>query len=182
MSAAQAAREWFEAQEKTELVLERSSKSKTGFVNVKLIKGKYYQAQLHISKKGREDGGQKPLPRMWKTALEAAQFLALCKKHKGVEPTPAARKRRITPLEGEPQARALPVLTWPHAFPSLAAALADPNIKRGPGIGGSAVACAARTNPSRPALGAMRPNVAPAPVQPPPCMTPVPVALWEDMP
>ena len=41
MSAAQAAREWFEAQEKTELVLERSSKSKTGFVNVKLIKGKY---------------------------------------------------------------------------------------------------------------------------------------------
>ena len=103
MSAAQAAREWFEAQEKTELVLERSSKSKTGRVNVKLIKGKYYQAQLHISKKGREDGGQKPLPGMWTTALEAAQYLALWKKHCN-EPTPAARKRR-TPLEGEPQAR-----------------------------------------------------------------------------
>ena len=79
MSAAQAAREWFEAQEKTELVLERSSKSKTGFVNVKLIKGKYYQAQLHICKKGGEDGGQKPLPGMWTTALEAAQYLALMK-------------------------------------------------------------------------------------------------------
>ena len=111
MSAAQAAREWFEAQEKTELVLERSSKSKTGFVNVKLIKGKYYQAQLHISKKGREDGGQKPLPGMWTTALEAAQYLALMKKHRCAEPTPAARKRRITPLEGEPPARALSVLT-----------------------------------------------------------------------
>ena len=49
---------------------ERSSKSKTGFVNVKLIKGKYYQAQLHISKKGCEDGGQKALPGMWKTALD----------------------------------------------------------------------------------------------------------------
>ena len=111
MSAAQAACEWFEAQEKTELVLERSSKSKTGFVNVKLIKGKYYQAQLHISKKGREDGGQKPLPGMWTTALEAAQYLALMKKHGCPEPTPAARKRRITPFEGESPARALPVLT-----------------------------------------------------------------------
>ena len=61
MSAAQAAREWFEAQEKTELVLERSSKSKTGFVNVKLIKGKYYQAQLHLCKKGRgKTAGRSP--------------------------------------------------------------------------------------------------------------------------
>ena len=112
MSLANEAREWFEAQEKTELVLERSSKSKTGFVNVKLIKGKYYQAQLHICKKGREDGGQKPLPGMWTTALEAAQYLlALMKKHRCPEPTPAARKRRITPLEGEPPARALSVLT-----------------------------------------------------------------------
>ena len=111
MSLAKEAREWFEARDRSELVLERSAKSKTGFVNVKLIKKKYYQAQLHISKKGREDGGQKALPGMWKTALEAAQFLALWKKHEGDEPTPAARKRRITPLEGEPQARALPVLT-----------------------------------------------------------------------
>ena len=39
---AKAAREWFEARDKSELVLERSAKSKTGFVNVKLIKKKYY--------------------------------------------------------------------------------------------------------------------------------------------
>ena len=38
---AKAAREWFEARDKSELVLERSAKSKTGFVNVKLIKKKY---------------------------------------------------------------------------------------------------------------------------------------------
>ena len=74
MSLAKEAREWFEARDKSELVLERSAKSKTGFVNVKLIKRKYYQAQLHVSKKGREDGGQKPLPGMWMTALEAAQY------------------------------------------------------------------------------------------------------------
>ena len=78
MSLAKAAREWFEEQDKSELVVEqRSAKSKTGFVNVKLIKRKYFQAQLHISKKGREDGGQKPLPGMWTTALEAAQYRAL---------------------------------------------------------------------------------------------------------
>lgn len=109
------AREWFEEQDKTDLVLERSSKSKTGFVNVKLIKGKYYQAQLHVSKKGREDGGQKSLPGMWKTALEAAQCRALMKKLGCPEPTPAARKRRMTALEGEPNARTkhLPALPSP---------------------------------------------------------------------
>ena len=111
MSAAQAAREWFEAQDLSGLVVERSAGSETGYLNVKCIKGKYFQAQLHVSKKGRKDGGQKPLPGLWKTALEAAQFRALMIREGCPEPTPAARKRRITPLEGEPPACALPVLT-----------------------------------------------------------------------
>jgi len=101
-SLAKLARGWFEAQDKTGLVLERSTKSKTGFVNVKLIQGKYYQAQQHVSKKGRAEGGQKPLPGLWRTALEAAQYRALLKREGCPEPRPAPRKQRMTALEGEP--------------------------------------------------------------------------------
>lgn len=107
---AKAARTWFEEQDLSGLVVERSAGSKTGYVNVKCIKGKYFQAQLHVSKKGREDGGQKPLPGLWRTALEAAQFRALMIREGCPEPTPAPGKRRMTALEGEPAMRlAMPV-------------------------------------------------------------------------
>ena len=73
MTRAKEAREWFEGQDKSGLLLERSPASRTGFLNVKLVKSRYYQAQLHVPKKGRKDGGQKALPGLWKTALEAAK-------------------------------------------------------------------------------------------------------------
>ena len=61
MSLGKLAREWLAealaAQGTSELLLERSTTSRTGFKNVKLIKGKYYQAQLHVSKKGGKAGG-----------------------------------------------------------------------------------------------------------------------------
>ena len=165
-------------------MLERSTESKTGFVNVKLIKGKYFQAQQHISKKGRADGGQKPLPGLWKTALEAAQYRALLKREGCPEHRPAPRKR-MTALEGEP--------SLPHALPrhcvSLlttgrvpAAAQADPNIM--------SVTVRTRTSsvvdvvtPARPPLmhvptSAVHVNVAAARV---PMLPPVPVELWPGM-
>ena len=65
------------------LVLERSPLSATGFTNVIKVKGKY-QARLQVPGDGR--GGSKkrkqvPLPGLFNTALDAARYLAMYKKH-----------------------------------------------------------------------------------------------------
>ena len=77
--ASKKAHEWFSEQDKSGLVLEVSTnpRNTTGYVNVKKVKGGKYQAQLHKSKKDCDDGGQKPLPGLFDTALEAAQYRAL---------------------------------------------------------------------------------------------------------
>ena len=102
MQLAKLARAWFEEQDKTDLVVERAPGTQIGYVNVKLIKKKYYQAMLHVSKKGRKNGGQKPLPGLFKTALEAAQYRALMLREGCPEPKPKPRKHRMTALECEP--------------------------------------------------------------------------------
>ena len=68
--------------DRTGLVLQRSTKSLTGFVNVIEVKGKF-QARLQVPGDGR--GGEKkrkqvPLPGVFDTAEDAAVYLASFKK------------------------------------------------------------------------------------------------------
>ena len=68
--------------DRTGLVLERSDRSKTGYVNVIAVKGKF-QARLQVPGDGR--GGSKkrkqvPLPGIFDTAEDAAFYLASFKK------------------------------------------------------------------------------------------------------
>ena len=75
MSNAAGARAWLAEQDKTNLVLERSDNA-TGFKNViKLARGGY-QVKPYDSKLKRP----RPLPGVWATAEDAAQYYACAKK------------------------------------------------------------------------------------------------------
>ena len=130
MSKAAGARAWLAEQDKTNLVLERSDNA-TGFKNViKLARGGY-QVKPYDSKLKRP----RPLPGVWATAEEAAQYYA-CAKNLGIQEwfydvldPPAQRKQR-----GSTGVRACPART--HALASLrllvCSDLVDPVVKTKP--------------------------------------------------
>ena len=60
------------------LVLERSALSKTGFVNIIEVKGKF-QARLQVPGDGAKKRKQQALPGLFDSAEDAAVYLAMCK-------------------------------------------------------------------------------------------------------
>ena len=98
---------------KADLVLEKNPYSSTGFTNVIKVRGKY-QARLQVKGDGQRKRYQHPLPGLFDTAQEAAEYLAIVKRDfgaDGVTPPPRQiehRKPRTKPLAAEPVATLLP--------------------------------------------------------------------------
>ena len=87
---AEAVRKQVAQADKTGLVLERSPYSSTGFTNVIKVKNKY-QARLQMKATAERKRYQHPLPGLFDTAEEAAEYLAIVKRDfgpDGVEPPP----------------------------------------------------------------------------------------------
>ena len=128
---AAAVRQQVAGADKDGLVLEESPLSRTGYTNVIEVRGKF-QARLQVKGDGQRKRYQHPLPGLFDTAFEAAQYLAILKRDfgpGGVEPPPKQieqrKPRRKPPAHPETQ----PVATLPTAVPvrmSPAAAMATP--------------------------------------------------------
>ena len=133
--------------DKTGLVLERNPYSKTGFTNVIKVKGKF-QARLQV--KGDRVGGtrkrrQYSLPGLFRTAQEAAEYLALVKEtgldHVCDEDGVPKKQNKEHKVRSQPQPKkpvaALPlqpvqthvatVMAMPMAFPMMQLPLAAAN-------------------------------------------------------
>ena len=96
IAAPAAVRQQVAGADKTGLVLEESRFSRTGYTNVIEVRGKY-QARLQVKGDGQRKRYQHPLPGLFDTALEAAQYLAILKRDfgaEGVTPPPKQIERR----------------------------------------------------------------------------------------
>ena len=118
--------------DKDGLVIEESPLSQTGYTNVIMVRGKY-QARLQVKGSAERKRYQHPLPGLFDTALEAAQYLAMVKRDfgtDGVQPPPKQiehRKPRKRPLvEPETQLAATPQPVVPALHTSSAVAMATP--------------------------------------------------------
>ena len=104
---AEAVRKQVAQADKTGLVLERSPYSSTGFTNVIKVKNKY-QARLQMKATAERKRYQHPLPGLFDTAEEAAEYLAIVKRDfgpDGVEPPPRQNqpsKPRSKPAKAQP--------------------------------------------------------------------------------
>ena len=122
---ADAVRQQVAAADKTGLVLERSPLSATGFTNVIKVRNKF-QARLQIKGDGQRKRYQHPLPGLFNTAQEAAEYLAILKRDfgaEGVTPPPRQieqRKPRMRLLPAQPQTPATEhVLAAPEPMATL---------------------------------------------------------------
>ena len=78
------------------VLLEKSPYSKTGYTNVIKVRGKY-QARLQVKGDAERKRYQHPLPGLFETALEAAEYLAIVKRDfgaDGVTPPPKQIEHR----------------------------------------------------------------------------------------
>ena len=115
---AEAVRQQFAAASKAGLVVQESRQSRTGYTNVIEVRGKY-QARLQVKGDGQRKRYQHPLPDLFDTALEAAQYLAMLKRDfgaEGVTPPPKQienrkpRKRPLAEPETQPASTLPPVV------------------------------------------------------------------------
>ena len=117
--------------DKAGLVLEESPWSRTGYTNVIEVRGKY-QARLQVKGDGQRKRYQHPLPGLFDTALEAAQYLAIVKRDfgpGGVQPPPKQIEQRKPRRKPPAQPETRPAATLQPAMPlqmPLATAMATP--------------------------------------------------------
>ena len=133
---AEAVRQQFAVASKAGLVVQESPLSLTGYTNVIEVRGKY-QARLQVKGDGQRKRYQHPLPGLFDTALEAAQYLAMVKRDfgpGGVQPPPKQieqRKPRKKPQQAEPAqparvATPLPLTVDQHQLPAVVMATPIP--------------------------------------------------------
>ena len=129
---AAAVRQQVAGADKAGLAIEESRLSRTGYTNVIEVRGKY-QARLQVKGSAERKRYQHPLPGLFDTALEAAQYLAMVKRDfgpDGVQPPPKQieqRKPRKRPLvEPETQPAATPQQPPVQLQTSSAVAMATP--------------------------------------------------------
>jgi hypothetical protein len=106
---AEAVRRQVAAASKADLVVQESRGSRTGYTNVIEVRGKY-QARLQVKGNGQRKRYQHPLPGLFDTALEAAQYLAMLKRDFGPGGVPPLAKqieqrklRTKKPQQAEPE-------------------------------------------------------------------------------
>ena len=81
---AAAVRQQVASADKANLVLEKNPYSSTGFTNVIKVRGKF-QARLQVKGDGQRKRYQHPLPGLFDTAQEAAEYLAMVKRDFGAD-------------------------------------------------------------------------------------------------
>ena len=129
---AEAVRQQFAAASKAGLVVDESPHSRTGYTNIIEVRGKY-QARLQVKGDGQRKRYQHPLPGLFDTALEAAQYLAMLKRDfgpGGVPPPPKQieqrKPRTKKPQQAEPEQLASVATPLPVPLEMPAVAVATP--------------------------------------------------------
>ena len=130
---AEAVRKQVARADKSGLAVQKSPYSATGYTNVIKVKGKY-QARLQVKATAERKRYQHPLPGLFDTALEAAQYLAMVKRDfgaAGVQPPPKQienRKPRSKPQQAEPEQPASVAMSLPlvDKMPAVAVAMGTP--------------------------------------------------------
>lgn len=103
---AEAVRKQVAGADKAGLVLQKSPYSATGFTNVIQVRNKF-QARLQVKGDGQRKRYQHPLPGLFDTAQEAAEYLAILKRDFGGDMTPPPRQIE----QRKPRKRSLPAQT-----------------------------------------------------------------------
>ena len=88
---AEAVRKQVAGADKAGLVLQKSPYSATGFTNVIQVRNKF-QARLQVKGDGQRKRYQHPLPGLFDTAQEAAEYLAILKRDFGGDMAPPPRQ------------------------------------------------------------------------------------------
>ena len=124
---AAAVRQQLAMADKAGLLLEKSPYSKTGYTNVIKVRGKY-QARLQVKGDAERKRYQHPLPGLFETALEAAEYLAIVKRDFGadsVTPPPKQIEHR-KPRSKQPEAQPVATLPPQPVHTPMAVAMAMP--------------------------------------------------------